>query len=89
MWEIMYEVGLAQHLIRLITNLYVSQAACVRTTYGRSNSVQVTKGVRQGCILSPTLFNLYTDIIMHKALSGYTCKVLMKKPNGQLLKFRI
>ena len=64
LWEILKEMGIPDHLTCLLRNLYASQEATVRTSYGTTGWFQMGKGVRQGCILSPCLFNLYTEYIM-------------------------
>ena len=56
-------MGIPDHLICLLRNLYAGQEATVRTGHGTTNWFQIGKGVRQGCILSPCLFNLYLSII--------------------------
>ena len=60
-------MGIPDHLICLLRNLYAGQEATVRTGYGTTGWFQIGKGVRQGCILSPCLFNLYADYIMRNA----------------------
>ena len=55
------------HLICLFRNLYAGQEATVRTRHGKTDWFQIGKGVRQGCILSPCLFNLYAEYIMRNA----------------------
>ena len=57
-------MGIPDHLICLLRNLYEGQEAAVRTGHGTTAWVQIGKGVRQGCILSPCLFNLYAEYIM-------------------------
>ena len=64
LWKILKEIGIPNHLICLLRNLYAGQEATVRTGYGTTDRFQIGKGVRQGCILSPCLFNLYADYIM-------------------------
>ena len=59
--------GIADHLTCLLINLYAGQEATVRTAHGTTNCFQIGKGVCQGCILSPCLFNLYAEYIMGKA----------------------
>ena len=63
----MRKIGIPDHLMILINNLYHKQEAHVRTTYGPTDWFQISKGVRQGCILSPYLFNLYGEITMRNA----------------------
>ena len=58
---------LPDHLPCLLRNLYVGQEATVRTGHGTTDWIQIEKGVRQGCILSPCLFNLYAEYIMRNA----------------------
>ena len=66
-WKILKEMGIPDHLICLLRNLYAGQEATVRTGYGTTGWFQMGKGVRQGCILSPSLFNLYAEYIMRNA----------------------
>ena len=67
LWKILQEVGIPDHLTCLLRNLYAGQEAAVRTGHGTTDWFQVGKGVRQGCILSPCLFNLYAEYIMRNA----------------------
>ena len=60
-------MGIPDHLICLLRNLYAGQEATVRTGYGTTDWFQIGKGVRQGCILSPCLFNLYAASLMQNA----------------------
>ena len=57
-------MGIPDHLTCLLRNLYAGQEATVRTGHGTTDRFQIEKGVHQGCILSPCLFNLYADFIM-------------------------
>ena len=66
-WKILKEVGIPDHLTCLLRNLYAGQEAIVRTRRGTIDWFQVGKGVLQGCILSPCLFNLYAEYIMRNA----------------------
>ena len=66
-WKILQEMGISDHLTCLLRNLYASQEATVRTGHGTTDWFQIGKGVRQGCILSPCLFNLYAEYIMRNA----------------------
>ena len=61
------EMGIPDHLISLLRNLYAGQEATVRTGYGKTDWFQIGKGVHQGCILSPCLFNVYAEYIMRNA----------------------
>ena len=63
-WKILKEVGIPDHLICVLRNLYAGQEATVRTTHGTMDSFQIGKGICQGYILSPCLFNLYAEYIM-------------------------
>ena len=63
-WKILQELGIPDHLICLLRNLYAGQEAVVRTRLGTMNWFQIGKGVHQRCILSPCLFNLYAEYIM-------------------------
>jgi len=67
LWKILKEMGISDHLTCLLRNLYAGQEAIVRTWHGTMDWFQIGKGVRQGCILSPCLFNLYEDYIMQNA----------------------
>ena len=67
LWKIMKEMGIADHLTCLLRNLYAGQEATVTTGHGKTDWFQTGKGVRQGCILSPWLFNLYAEYIMWNA----------------------
>ena len=67
LWKILKEIGISEHLTFLLRNLYAGQEATVRTEYGTTDWFQIGKGVHQGCILSPCLFNLYAEYIMRNA----------------------
>ena len=60
-------MGIPDHLTGLLRNLYAGQEATVRTEHGITDWFQIGKGVRQGCILSPCLFNFYAEYIMRNA----------------------
>ena len=60
-------MGIPDHLTCLLRNMYAGQEATVRTAHGTTDLFQIGKGVRQGCILSPRLFNFYAEYIMRKA----------------------
>ena len=67
LWKILKEVGIQDQLTCLLRNLYTSQEITVRTGHGTTDWFQIGKGVCQGCILSPCLFNLYAEYIMRNA----------------------
>ena len=64
LWKILKEMEIPDHLTCLLRNLYAGQEATVRTGHGTIDWFQIGKGVRQGCILSPRLFNLYAEYTM-------------------------
>ena len=66
-WKILQEMGVPDHLTCLLRNLYAGQEATFRTGHGTTDWFQIGKGVYQGCILSPCLFNLYAEYIMRNA----------------------
>ena len=67
LWKILQEMGIPDHLISLLRNLYAGQEGTVRTGHGTTDQFQRGKGVRQGCILSSCLFNLYAEYSMRNA----------------------
>ena len=67
LWEILKEMGVSDHLTCLLRNLYAVQEATVRTGHGTTDWFQIGKGVRQGCTLSPWLFNLHAEYIMRNS----------------------
>ena len=67
LWKILQEMGIPDHLIFLLRNLYAGQEATVRTGHGTTDWFQIGKGVCKGYILSPCLFNLYAEYIMRNA----------------------
>ena len=64
LWKILKEIGTPDHLTCLLRNLYAGQKAAVTTVHGTTDWFQIGKGVRQRCMLSPCLFNLYAEYIM-------------------------
>ena len=66
-WRILKEMGIPDHLTFLLRNLYAGQEATVRTGHRTTDWFQIGKGVCQGCILSPCLFNFYAEYIMRNA----------------------
>ena len=67
LWKILKEMEIPDHLTCLLRNLYAGQEATIRTGHGTTDWFKIWKGVRQGCILSPCLFNLYAEYIMRNA----------------------
>ena len=67
LWKILKEMGIPDHLTCLLRNLYAGQEATVRTGHGTTDWFQIGKGVCQGCILSPCLFNLHAEYIIRNA----------------------
>ena len=79
LWKILQEMGVPDYLICLLRTLYAGQEATVRTGHGTVDWFQIGKGVRQGCILSLCLFNLYAEYIMRNA-------VLVEAQTGKFIK---
>ena len=67
LWKILQEMAIPDHLTFLLRNLYAGQEVAVGTGHGTTDWFQIGKGVRQGCILSPCLFNFYAEYIMKNA----------------------
>ena len=67
LWKILQEMGIPDHLTCLLRNLYAGQEATVKNGHGRTDWFQIGKGVHQGCVLSPCLFNFYAEYIMRNA----------------------
>ena len=67
LWKILKEMGIPDHITCLLRYLYASQEAIVRSRHGTMDWFQIGKGIRQGCLLSPCLFNLYAEYIMRNA----------------------
>ena len=67
LWKIVKGMGISDHLTCLLINLYAGQEATVRTGHGATECFQIGKGVHQGCILSPYLFNLYAEYNLRNA----------------------
>ena len=81
LWKILQEMGIPDHLICLLRNLYAGQEATVRTGHGTTDWLQIGKGVHQGCILSPCLFNLYAEYITHSSVLAWRIP-RMEEPGG-------
>ena len=64
-------MGVPVHLIVLLQKLYTKQEGTIRTEFGETDTINIGKGVRQGCILSPLLFNIYAENIMREALEDW------------------
>ena len=71
LWNIMRDMGFPTHVVELISKLYEDQESAVRTSRGDTDWFEIGRGVRQGCILSPQLFNLYAEAIMREALEDF------------------
>ena len=71
MWVILRDMGVPVHLIVLLRRLYTNQEATVRTEFGETDNIDIGKRVRQGCILSPLLFNIYAENIVREALEEW------------------
>ena len=69
-WKILKEMGIPDHLTCVLRNQYAGKEATVRTGHGTMDWFQIGKGVRQGCVLSPCLFNLYAEYILRNARLG-------------------
>ena len=67
LWKILKEMGTPHHLTCVLRNMYAGQEATVITRHGTTDWFQIRKGIRQGCILSPCLFNLYAEYIVRNA----------------------
>ena len=85
LWKTMKEMGIPNHLTCLLRNLYESQEATVRTGHGTTDWFQIGKGVRQGCILSLCLFNIYTEYISTSCeMSGWMAHKLESRLPGKI-----
>ena len=73
-------MGIQNHLVCLLRNLYAGEEATVRTGHGTTDWFQIGKGVCQGCILSPCLFNLYAEYIMRNTSWNQDCQEKYQKP---------
>ena len=82
LWKILQEMGIPDHLTCLLRNLHAGQEATVRTGHGTTDWFQIGKGVHQGCILSPCLFNLYAEYIM--LMPGWMKRKLESRLLGEI-----
>ena len=80
LWKILKEMGIPDHLICLLRNLYADQEATIRTGHGTIDWFQIGKGGCQGCILSPCLFNFYAEYIMEKTMAPHSSTLAWKIP---------
>ena len=89
LWKILQEMGIPDHLTRLLRSLYAGQKATVRTGHGTTDWFQIRKGVHQGCILSPCLFKLYAEyIIRNTGLDEAQAGIkISSKGNGKIKSF--
>ena len=88
MWKILKEMGIPDHLTCLLRNLYAGQEATVRTGHGKTDWLQIGKGIHQGCILSPCLFNLYAEYIMgNTGLDGAQARIKIARRNINNLRY--
>ena len=84
LWKLLKEMGIPDHLICILRNLYAGQEATVRTGHGTTDCFQIWKGVCQGCILSPCLFNSYAEYIMRNASWGWMKHKLESRLPGEI-----
>ena len=88
LWKILQEMGMPDHPTYLLRNLYAGQEATVRTGHGTTDWFQIGKGVPQGCILSPCLFNLYAEYIMRNAgLNEAQAGIKIARKNINILRY--
>ena len=88
LWKILQGMGIPDHLTCLLRNLYAGQEATVRTAHGTADWFQIGKGVRQGCILSPCLFNFYAEYIMRNAgLEEAQAGIKIAERNTNILRY--
>ena len=88
LWKILKEMGVSDHHTCLLRNLYAGQEVTVRTGHGTKDWFQIGKGVCQGCILSPYLFNLYADYVMRNArLDGAQTGIKIARRNINNLRY--
>ena len=86
-WKILREMGIPDHLTCLLRNLYAGQEATVRTGHGTTDWFQIGKGVYQGCVLSPCLFNFCAEYIMRNAGLEETAAIKIARRNINNLRY--
>ena len=88
LWKILQDMGVSDHLICLLRNLYAGQEVTARTCHGTTGWFQIRKGVSQGCVLSPCLFNYYEEYIMRNAgLDKAQARIKIARRNINNLKY--
>ena len=87
LWKILKEMGIPDHLTCLLRNLYTGQEATIRTGHGTTDWSQIGKGVRQGCILSPCLFNLYAELDTTERIHFHFSLSCTGEENGNPLQY--
>ena len=89
LWKILKEMEMPDHLTCLLRNLYAGQEATIRTAHGTTDWFQIGKGVRQGYILSPCLFNFYAEYIMRNTgLEEVQAGIKISRRNINNLRYR-
>ena len=90
LWKILKEIGIPDYLTCLLRNLYAGQEATVRTGHGTSDWFQIGRGVHQGCLLSPCLFNLYAEYMMRNVgLDGAQAGIKIPRRNINNLRYAV
>ena len=88
LWKILKKMGIPDHMTCLLRNLYAGQEATVRNGHGTADWFQIRKGVRQGCILSPCLFNFYTEYIVRSTeLDEAQARIKIGERNNNNLRY--
>ena len=87
LWKMLKEMGIPDHLTCLLRNLYAGQEASVRTGHGTTDWFQIGKGVYQGCVLSPCLFNFCAEYIMRNAGLEETAAIKIARRNINNLRY--
>ena len=88
LWKVLKEMGIQDHLTCLLRNLYEGQEATIRTGHGTTDWFQIGKGVCQGCMFSPCLFNLHAEYIMRNAgLDEAQARVKIAGRNSNILRY--